>query len=56
MSKRSDDRIKALREDPGFKALVTSLRKQKTEQVEAFIEHLAYSESTKPGRADDDQE
>ncbi len=56
MSKRTDERIKALQEDPDFKALVTCLCKQTPEQVDAFIEHLAYSESTKPGRADDDQE
>lgn len=40
----SDDSIKALRQDPDFRALVNALESQSSEQVESFYSHYECSE------------
>jgi hypothetical protein len=41
MSKRDEDeRMRALRDDPDFRALAKTLRDQTPEQVEAFLEEF----------------
>jgi len=54
MTKHGDDRIKKLRDDPDFKALVKLLREQDPERVESFIEHMEEPESLKQGKDEND--
>jgi hypothetical protein len=42
--KYREQRIKALRDDPDFRALVRLLRDQRDEQVESFVEYAERSE------------
>lgn len=39
-----DERIKTLRQDPDFRALVDALQSQTPEQVESFYEHFEVSD------------
>ena len=39
-----DERIKTLRQDPDFRALVDALQSQTPEQVESFYEHFELSD------------
>ena len=52
MSKRSDDRIEKLRNDPDFKALVKLLREQDPERVELLVEQMEEPESSEEGTID----
>jgi hypothetical protein len=48
-----DDRIRALRQDPDFRALVNALESQTTEQVDSFYSQYESEEDT--GAEDDAQ-
>ncbi|MGO9569721.1 MAG: hypothetical protein ACLP5H_19490 [Desulfomonilaceae bacterium] len=45
-----DERIRALKQDPDFRALVNALESQTPEQVESFYEHYEHSD----GKGEDD--
>lgn len=47
--KDKEERIKALRADPDFRALVECLQEQSAEQVQLFVEHAEHSEEAEEG-------
>ena len=51
-----EDRIRALRADADFKALVKCLSEQTPEQVEAFVEYAERSDHPQEGDADNGRE
>ncbi len=50
-----DKRIKALRHDPDFRALVDALESQTPEQVDSFHSHYGCSEQEEKVEAEDDR-
>jgi hypothetical protein len=54
--KDKEERIKALRSDPDFRALVECLKEQSTEQVESFVEHAEHSDQFEEEDADNGRE
>lgn len=50
--KDKEERIKALRADPDFRALVECLKEQTGEQVDSFVEYAECSDQPEEGVTD----